>query len=182
MSIVRAFLAVVPPPDVLSRIEAWVAGLRPMLPEAKWVRKGQFHITLRFLGEAPIEKILAFAGLIDEPGGFDVCLNRAGGFPSLARPRTLWIGAAPDRPSGADALAAMAARAERAAVASGFPPETKPFRPHVTIARLRTPQTPTGRLAEALKNPPAFAWRCSGAVLFRSTLTPSGPIYTEITR
>lgn len=176
--LVRAFVAAIPPEDVLDSMAAFVARLRPLAP-FKWVGRGQLHLTLRFLGEAPavqVEAVSAALEKIDAGKAFDIRLDRAGGFPNLNRPRALWMGGE----AGAKELAALAARAEKAAIEAGYPAETKRFSPHLTLARPRTEGTIPPDLAAALESVPVFSWRCDRFFLIRSRLTPAGPVYTVL--
>ena len=176
--ILRAFVAVIPPGDVLDRLEGFVARLRP-LALFKWTTREQWHITLHFLGEAPKAKVEALANALEkmEMGKpFNVRLNRAGGFPKFAQSRALWLGG----DGGNENLTALAGRVERVAVASGFSPETKKYTPHLTLARLREAAPLPLGLAEALAEVPTLAWRCEGFFLVKSELTPKGAVYTSL--
>ncbi|MDR2522633.1 MAG: RNA 2',3'-cyclic phosphodiesterase [Synergistaceae bacterium] len=178
--ILRAFVAVIPPEDVLDRLERFVARLR-LLALFKWTTRKQWHITLRFLGEAPKAKVEVFANALEkmemgmrEP--FNVRLSRAGGFPKSAQSRALWLGG----DGGNEDLTALAGRVERIAVASGFPPEMKKYTPHLTLARLREAAPLPLGLAEALAEAPTLTWRCEGFFLVKSELTPEGAVYTPL--
>ena len=184
----RTFVAVVPPRDVLDRMAGYLDRLRPLAPSSyKWAPRAQLHVTLRFLGESSRTQADAVAEALGKlkADAFEISLNRAGGFPRLDRPRVLWIGGV----SGTQNLAALAAKVEEAAVGSGFPPETKAFNAHLTLARVRSPRIRDSRacgpslppeLLEALKTAPSFTWRVSRFSLVESALTPRGPIYTAL--
>ncbi|MDR1623288.1 MAG: RNA 2',3'-cyclic phosphodiesterase [Synergistaceae bacterium] len=172
----RTFVAVTPPEDVLDRMEDWLTRLRPLAPY-KWVSRAQLHLTLRFLGEASRAQTDVVAEALDKLkfDPFAICLGRVGGFPHLGRPRVLWTGEI----SGTKDIAALAAKVEETAVGSGFPPETKKFNAHLTLAR--APGTaPPPELVKALKTVPSFSWLVSRFSLVRSELTPRGPIYTPL--
>ncbi len=101
----------------------------------RWVRVEGLHLTLRFLGPTPAERQPALQEAADGLAGatepFDVELSGGGAFPSLARPRSLWVGVT----AGSDRLAALAEGLTRAAVEGGQPLDTRPFAPHLTIGR-----------------------------------------------
>ena len=181
MSLVRTFVAVVPPEDILDQLGHLVDRLH-RLPSAscKWVSRAQLHLTLRFLGESSQAQTDIVAKALGKVTGaaFEITLNRVGGFPSLRQPRVLWLGGV----SGVEHLAALAAKVEEAAVVSGFPPETRAFDAHLTLARVRrTPSSPfPPELTEALKTVPSFTWRVSRFFLVQSNLTPQGSIYTTL--
>jgi 2'-5' RNA ligase len=173
----RTFVAVTPPEYVLDRMADYVGRLRPLAPY-KWVSRAQLHLTLRFLGEAPRSQVDAVAEALHRAEGaaFEVDLGRVGGFPHIERPRVLWIGGI----AGMENLAALAEKVEKAAVDSGFPPETKKFNPHLTLARARDVSALPPELAKALKPVPSLVWRVSRFSLIQSELTPKGPIYTSL--
>lgn len=175
---IRAFIAAVPPEEVLDRMAAFVARLRPLAPY-KWVGRAQLHLTLRFLGETSPEQLERTAealGRAEMGNAFEVGLNRAGGFPNLTRPRAIWLGGE----VGAKELTALAARVEKVAQDSGFPAETKRFNAHLTLARPRNEETVPPTLLKALETVPVFEWRCDRFFLMKSQLTPTGPIYTTL--
>jgi 2'-5' RNA ligase len=183
--LIRAFVAVVPPEELVERMTQFVGRLRPLAPW-KWVGRAQLHLTLRFLGETPaaqVERVrkaltgIEADGAFDD-GAFEICMNRAGGFPNLTRPRVLWLGG--DR--GAKELTALASLVEQASVRAGYPPETKRFSPHLTLARLRNggESSLPAELLKALQAVPSFSWRCDRFFLMQSRLTPTGPIYTRL--
>ena len=121
----RLFFAVpVPEParglvaDVMSRVQASVADGRAKI---RWVRVEGLHLTLRFLGQTPTDRIPGLSMMLDGLGAattpFAVTIARAGAFPNPSRPRTLWLGIE----AGADRLARLAADLEAGVVASGPP-------------------------------------------------------------
>lgn len=95
------------------------------------------HLTLKFLGEVPEERVGEITrtlerALLGAPA-FPITLRGLGAFPSSAHPRVIWVGVA----QGDQALIDLARRTEGALEALGFPPEERPFSPHVTVRRLR---------------------------------------------
>ena len=103
--------------------------------DVRWVRLDGLHLTLRFLGPSPEDRVEAareavkVAAAAAEP--FELAIGGAGTFPSAERPRALWLGVR----DGAEALAGLAAQVDRALVGAGWTPETRPFRAHLTLAR-----------------------------------------------
>jgi len=118
--------------EVMDRVQASVADGRAKI---RWVNVEGLHLTLRFLGPTARERIEGLVSALDELAAttpaFPVVIARAGAFPNPARPRTLWLGIE----TGADRLAGLAADLESAVTADGSPLGTKPFAPHLTIAR-----------------------------------------------
>jgi 2'-5' RNA ligase len=101
----------------------------------RWVRADGLHLTLRFLGPTPEDRRepleVAADALTAGRAPFEVALAGGGAFPSLARPRSLWIGVI----RGADRLADLAEGLTAAAGECGLNLDTRPFAPHLTIAR-----------------------------------------------
>jgi RNA 2',3'-cyclic 3'-phosphodiesterase len=135
----RLFFAVPVPPDAQGRVgelmEHVQHGVGDGRARIRWVRVDGLHLTLRFLGPTPssmLESLQAGADALarsDSP--FEVQLSGGGAFPSLARPRSLWIGVR----EGADRLAALADGLTEAAADCGLFLDTRPFAAHLTIAR-----------------------------------------------
>jgi 2'-5' RNA ligase len=181
-ALIRSFIAVPLPPEVKERLAEAQRRLRPVAPEVKWVAMDSFHITLKFLGGVAPDQLQQtwqeVTGGLRGAAGFTLHLVGAGAFPSAARPRVIWAGIA----QGAEELARLAARTERACAACGFDPENRPFRSHVTLGRVREP-APNPQLAEQLV---ALATTDFGMVpvdrviLMKSDLTPQGARYTAL--
>ena len=95
-------------------------------------KKNTMPILASVLLEATtVEGAAGAAGGRLKVSAFDLEIGGAGRFPPAGRPRALWLGV----PVGTEALAGLAAEVERALVAAGWPPETRPFRAHLTLAR-----------------------------------------------
>ena len=173
---VRTFVAVLLSEAAAREAERLLERLRP-LAHCRWVTRAQLHITLRFLGElspAAVERVRAAVATVTvQP--FDIELHRAGAFPDLARPRTLWLGG--DR--GASELTALAGRVNDALFEVGIPRNDRPFSPHLTLARSDGLPLPPALMRE-LERVPSVAWRCTGISLMRSRLTPRGAVYTRL--
>jgi 2'-5' RNA ligase len=143
----------------------------------RWVHDEGLHITLKFFGEvAPerldvIEEAVRFAGA--GTGPFDLRLDGIGAFPSAVRPRVLWVGI--DAPP---ALELLHDRLERGGEAIGFPPEGVPFRPHVTLGRVREGhRLPSGALEDVGQSVAAEPFLGNRLVLYESLLTTQGLRY-----
>lgn len=147
---------------------------------ASWVRDGNYHVTVRFLGE--IEPMLTLdldriaQGVLRRFDPFQIELNRVGAFPSAERARVLWIGGETPAP-----FADLVRSLEEELRAIGFEPERKPPRAHVTIARIKgrpdrelVEHVEKARLATTLIVP------VDRVVLMESQLTPKGAVYTPL--
>lgn len=180
---IRAFLALDPPEEILREIGRIQDRLRKMLHgELRWVRLEGIHLTLKFFGDIPesaVEDISAVARRAAAAvGPFELAIGGAGVFPDANRPRVVWLGMNGDVAQ----LTAFQQGLERALAEIGFPPEERPFRPHLTLGRIKSPKGLTG-LAEALEKGKAVtagSFTASGLNLFQSDLTPRGAVYTRL--
>jgi RNA 2',3'-cyclic 3'-phosphodiesterase len=181
----RVFCAVELPDEVRSRAAERMRRLRAEFPgvRASWEKPEKLHITLKFLGElepARVEALSnaaarAVAGV--EP--FELTVDEPGAFPPHGQPRVLWLGILDD--SGR--LAFMHRALETACAAAGFGRESRAFKPHLTLARLRSPQG-ARELAAAHRDAPfePQSFGVSELVVMRSELGPGGSRYTPLSR
>ena len=126
----RLFIAVPLPDAAVQAVASIVDEVRAMdLPagarDVRWVRLDGLHLTIRFLGPTPDDRVASLDGPIE------LELAGSGTFPSGRRPRVLWIGVE----GATDALARLAAAIETALTASGWEPSERAFRAHLTLAR-----------------------------------------------
>jgi 2'-5' RNA ligase len=136
----RVFIAAPLPDAARDAVTAIVEGVRAGgVPgggrDVRWVRLDGLHVTLRFLGPTLEDRIdmarevVRRAAAQGEP--IELVIGGAGAFPPSGRPRALWLGIH----DGAQQLTALAANVDRHLVDAGWPPETRPFRVHLTLAR-----------------------------------------------
>lgn len=175
--LVRAFVAVRVPGKAADELENFLAQLRPLAP-IRWVRREQFHITLKFLGEvepAVIEQVKDALEPVKYFEPFRVGLEHIGAFPNLSAPKVLWLGGE----KGAHELGRLAEKVNEACEEAGIEREKKKFRAHMTLARLKEGVLAEG-LVRRLGEVPAVEWECGELVLMRSQLTPRGPVYSQL--
>jgi RNA 2',3'-cyclic 3'-phosphodiesterase len=179
---VRVFVAVRLGAALSGALGGEVERLRPAAPRVTWVSAANLHLTLKFLGEVAVDALppvgQALAALAARTPPFDLVVAGLGAFPSLARPRVVWAGV----PVGQAAMRALALAVEGALAPLGFPPEARPFSPHVTLGRAREAR-PNPRLAAALADTGAPALgrvRVDTVWLMRSDLCRAGARYAEI--
>jgi len=180
---IRSFLALDPPEEVLREIASIQNRLRKLIQgDIRWVRPEGIHLTLKFFGDisggdvANIATVVGKAAEGERP--FSLAIGDVGVFPDPHRPRVLWIGMNGD----VERLQVFQKGIEQALLQIGFPSEERPFRPHLTLGRIRTSKGLTG-LARALeKGEESTAGRfiASGLSLIQSELTPGGAIYTKL--
>jgi 2'-5' RNA ligase len=170
----RSFVALELDPGVRGRLAGLIDRLRPTVPGLRWVNADSLHVTVRFLGYAAPTALVQLQGPLAEaarrcPPG-EAPVRSLGLFPPHGAPRVLWIGI--ELPPS---MGVLQAECERAAVAAGFPPEPRPFRPHLTL----------GRWSQSARRPPLSSVdlgtaRLERLVLFRSELRRGGSVYTPL--
>jgi 2'-5' RNA ligase len=177
----RVFVCVTPPEDVAGEAERFIEKLG-MFQGFRWAKRGQLHVTLKFLGEVTPERVVGVDTNLSRIGGlrpFGVTLSGFGAFPGLGKASVLWIGVS----RGGEKLTKLASLVGRAASASGCEVERQKFHPHMTIARARG-GTPPGALSdelrEVLSRMPPLSWTCANFTLMRSVLLPDGAAYSPI--
>ena len=179
MSRIRCFVAADLDEPARREVGRLQERLRRMGVRGRWVAPERVHVTVRFIGEVPPETFDEVSGALARPvgreGALDLVLQGLGAFPSLRRPRVLWVGLAGD----VAGLAGAAREVDERLEDLGLPGEARPFRPHVTLARAKGPSGMEG-LERALKAVGAYrgpAFRVTRLTLYESRLKPGGPEY-----
>ena len=176
----RIFVALDIAGDVHRALEAFVACLKPVAADARWVRPEGMHITVKFLGEVSPEKVERIEGelaMVRSETAVDMQFRGVGFFPNERQPRVFWVGveASPN-------LAELAADIETRLEKLGIPREGRAFRPHLTLARF-TSTRGLDRLREALAASPPGEFgrmRTDRFHLYQSRLWPGGAVYTKL--
>ncbi|HEY3240888.1 MAG TPA: RNA 2',3'-cyclic phosphodiesterase, partial [Acidimicrobiia bacterium] len=152
----RAFVAVRPPDAVLEALEATLAPARKVMVGPRWAGRDQWHVTLQFLGPvAALPPVVHGLGAaVAELTPFRFQLGGSGAFPNPRRARVVWIGAQ----DGAVAMAGLAAAVTGALAPLGYEAENRPFRSHLTVARLREPGDVTSAVAALGDGPVGDGW------------------------
>jgi 2'-5' RNA ligase len=182
----RLFVAVPMPPDALAACRALLDPVRtgPHARAVRWVRTENLHLTLRFLGEVPEGQVSAVGAAVGEAAAgldaFHVILAGTGVFPADRHPRTIWLGIE----QGADELGAAVRALDGPLTNLGWQSETRPYRPHVSIARTdAAAPAETLAAAEALRAA-ADGWRvafeAATIALYRSHLGAGPPRYEPL--
>ena len=182
---IRAFLALDYPDAVGGAIAAAQERLkRFVFGEIRWVRPEGIHLTLKFFGDIPQNAVAGIAAVVGKKAAetptFALAVSGVGVFPDLRHPRVLWLGMKGE----SERLLAFQQALERMFQEIGFPREERPFRPHLTLARIR-PSSRRGLsgLDKALEKGGKTAEKpflAEGLSLMQSTLTPQGAIYTRL--
>ena len=181
----RVFVAIEIPKNLRAQIFEHTTQLRKALPyvRASWTREQNLHLTLKFLGEIPVAKVEALSTAArraaNEVSAFQIAVGGCDAFPSHGPPRVLWLGI--EDPSGQ--LSNLQRTLEDECDRAGFPREPRPFKPHLTVARIRTPHG--ARELAAAHRASSFApqnFNVSELVLMRSELGPGGSRYTPLSQ
>jgi len=137
--VLRLFYAVPVPAEARTKVADLIdrvqAGVGDGTARIRWVRVDGLHLTLRFLGPTPARLRPALEVAADTVASaaapFEVALSEGGAFPSVSRPRSLWVGVS----EGADELTALADGLSRLSREVGLELETRPFAAHLTLGR-----------------------------------------------
>ncbi len=184
-TLIRAFVAINPPQDVIARVETFQSALKSKVPTdwVRWTAPEQIHLTLRFLGNIPTSAVpqieSAIRSVCTGVRAFELSAGNFGWFPKGSRPRVLWLGVLGDL----DAVNRLADAIIRSTADWGEL-EDRPFQAHLTIGRVKTKLPNEARkLTEVLAKfeAPKFAkWQVTHIDLMQSQLYPTGPVYTCI--
>ncbi|MBM4388461.1 MAG: RNA 2',3'-cyclic phosphodiesterase [Deltaproteobacteria bacterium] len=182
VELVRTFLAVPISEEVKQVIEGLSIRLKAMLPDVRFVKKENLHITLRFLGEIEQDRINELKKALINPvcgfGRFKIFMAQIGAFPHIKRPKIVWIGVKdPDQK-----LRELYNSVDSALTGLGLPPEERSFTAHLTLGRIKE-----GRKLNDLDRvlEPYFGRAFGESIVdrvtfFKSELMPDGPIYTPL--
>jgi 2'-5' RNA ligase len=177
----RTFIAIdIIPADKLK--EAYdLIRYRMRLERINWVPADHMHITLNFLGDTEdnlLSEIKVIAkGIADKHHAFEISLHSFGVFKSLKEPRVLWLGCEPS-----SALDQIKEELDESLAVLGFEPENRPFRPHLTVGRVKDirQQNQLVQLITLFKNTTFQKQLINSIIIYESKLTPTGPNYVML--
>ena len=181
----RVFCAIEIPEDVRRRVVEYAARLREAMPtvQASWSRMENIHLTLKFFGNVETENIPTISKAADEAvqhfSPFKIRVEGVGAFPKHGSPRVLWIG----MNDASGRLTELQKEFDISCGREGFASEDRAFHPHLTVARLRSPNG-ARQLAELHKKTgfEAADFVASEIIVFRSELSSKGSRYTVISK
>lgn len=168
----RIFAAVPLSPDARLGLAAALEGVE--MP-GRISPPGNWHITLRFLGridETTYERFLNSLAPVSTRQRFRIRLEGFGAFPNEKRATVVWLGV----DQGGGKLVDLASCAEDAAVSAGLEAEERPYRPHMTIARVRPPAD----IRHLLDVPVEVGWLCDRVIVYRSVSGRGGTRYEPL--
>ncbi|MDD5082713.1 MAG: RNA 2',3'-cyclic phosphodiesterase [Dehalococcoidales bacterium] len=186
MEQIRTFIAIELPDELkraLTRLEsALKAGDSPGV---KWVDPYSIHLTLKFLGNVVAGRIDEITRAMTEAAKgippFTLTVTGLGVFPNRSRIQVAWVGVTGDL----DNLLRLQQNLESSLARLNFPPESRPFTPHLTLARVRNEVTfeerqRLGQIITSTKFDAAHVIKVEAINLMRSQLTRQGAIYSRI--
>jgi len=179
---VRSFVAIEFPHQVHDLCARIQQDLAPKLHGVSWVKRGNVHLTLKFLGNITStqrDSILpSLQAAAAAQGPFVIELGGVGVFPDLRRPRVIWLGMS----QGKRACVALASFIDASLSKLGFVAERKPVRPHLTLGRIR--RSVDASVLQSLETQyeelGLLAIRVEQIVLMQSVLSSKGSIYTPL--
>jgi len=174
----RLFVGIPLPEEIREAVDKYLGAWRERFPAVRYVSPENLHITLKFLGDVPDTRIddldKALKSVRMEP--FSVEAWGLGAFPHILRPRVLWIGVK----DGRVPLTRLAREVENTLESIGFAPEARQYHPHITIGRLKRPDPRISTLLQQDAEKYFGRFTVDGFILYSSTLTPDGPIYSAL--
>jgi len=178
---IRSFIAVdIDDPILVDKITRIQSSIAESGTRLKLVEKENFHITLRFLGEIPqslVDRVIDALKKISF-NSFYIELKGVGAFPSIARPRVVWIGIN----KGFEELKKIHDAVEKELSRIGFPKDKEDFVAHLTIARVKGTYnlSKLSAILRKLQDIEIGEFKVTSIRLKKSTLTPRGPIYSTL--
>jgi len=185
---IRTFIAIELPETVISHIRTVQDGIKSCKINAGWVSPSNIHLTLKFLGNisrGDTEKIACAMNeavkeffLTQENQHISLSAKGIGVFPNIKKARVIWIGLRGDTFQLIGFQKSLDNHLEK----SGFPKEERPFKAHLTLARIKDKIDPE-KLAEAMKRfgeAESDTFVADKIILFKSDLKPGGAVYTKL--
>ncbi|MBG0790732.1 MAG: RNA 2',3'-cyclic phosphodiesterase [Desulfovibrionaceae bacterium] len=176
----RLFIGIALPAAYQERVHPFTQALgNDLASSVNWTRPGNWHLTLKFLGDTDEARIPAIMDALEtvDLRAFPLQAGGAGTFPNPQRPKVLWLGLK----QGARECEALAQAVEDTLAAIGLSKEKKRFRPHLTLGRVRRDHDDNWQAVldkAASKDWPAFT--VDHFILWQSQLAPTGAVHTAV--
>lgn len=183
---IRSFIALELSSEIYKNLGQLIANLKKGVQftsaRPSWVNPESIHLTLKFLGNIeeamidPIAEVMTKAA--NETHPFTIRIRDLGVFPNPRQPRVLWCGMT----KGEDQTISIQTKIDRGLATLGFEKETRPFHPHLTLARIKSLKG-VSQLMDIVKthqNSQVGECRIDRVILFKSELHPSGAVYTKL--
>ena len=177
--LIRTFISVTVPNEIISLRDMLKTTVKSPKKNVRWVRTGQIHLTLKFLGFAPPDIIdelnTTIAKTVSQYSRIDLTVRGTGYFPVPTRPRVLWLGMTGQTAT----LTTLVSDLNTALETLGFPAEEQKIVPHITLARINYPPKHTPDISAFLQTTfEPILMTVSRVQFIRSELFPDGPVYS----
>ncbi len=179
---IRAFIAIELNNETQNSLAKIQSELKASGADVKWVEPKNIHLTLKFLGDIDTDLIAKIKNILEDLAKnhqrFSSVINELGAFPNTRSPRVIWVG----MQEGKENASSIARELENNLFELGIPKEERDFLPHITLGRVKSPinRLKLTELLDKNKNIPTINFTMEKMTLFKSTLTPRGPIYEAI--
>ena len=186
MSVIRAFIAIELSEEIQRALEQVSDQLKAQLGRVpvRWLPVKNIHLTLKFLGDVSLVNLEVLEGFLKTEAArcapFDISISKLGAFPSVRRPRVIWVGVEEQAE-----LRQLQRSLDDATARLGYTPEERGFSPHLTLGRIsRNASTAEvgriGQVVEASKVGHLGTMQARSVNLYRSDLQPTGAVYTRL--
>ena len=172
----RLFTAIDLPPEIIQRLDRLITDLRP-LANINWSPAANLHITTKFIGQWPEERLPELNRALGAIGGRAPIAIRVAGvgfFPNQKSPRVFWAGV-----QASSELARLAEDIDQALEKLCVAPETRAYSPHLTLARIKQPSQ-AAPLRKKLGQPDFGSFLADRFYLYLSKPNPAGSVYTKL--
>lgn len=181
---IRTFIAVEVSQRVKDKLAQDIARFKATAPLVKWSKTENLHLTFKFLGdvkEPDLEDLFdAMAEAVEPMPAFTLEVKGVGAFPNWRHPRVIWAGSG----EGEDDAIRLAGLVEDACAKLGYEREHRPYRPHLTLGRVKQPADAEG-LSDTVRGleDKLFGYLdVEAVVVFMSSLRRTGPVYSPMAR
>ncbi len=165
--------------EVSAEIDRIRKDLVSLLPDVRWVSPETMHLTIKFFGDTPgqdIDKIkTVMLSCKAELESFETEISGLGAFPSLLRPRVIWLGV-----KNQAAFKRLHATLDEGLSRTGFQRDERPFSPHLTLGRVKKPIPSAVKILEKYRHVYCGKMKADRLVLFESHLEPKGAVHLPL--
>ena len=178
---VRCFIAIEVPKPVQALLKPVQIRLQSETPKVSWTKSGNFHLTLKFLGDVHAEEISVVTEAVENVAAkqpaFSIEFGGIGVFPTLTRPRVIWVGLK----HGAATVSRLAKAVNLELKRLNFPADDR-FHPHLTLGRVKRPMNlkPLKNILQKYDTIDGATLSVNEIAVMQSQLHPNGAIYTPL--
>ncbi len=180
---IRSFLAFELPLEVEAVVNQVSEELKRSSLNAKWVKSGNVHLTVVFMGDVETDEIPTIKKEVEKVcltyGAFDISLKGLGCFPHARKPRVIWVGVDGDL----ERMSSFRDTLLERLIPFGIKEEKRRFKPHLTLGRFRKPKRTSSEELELIsryEDVTSPTRSLTELVLFKSELKPGGARYTRL--